>query len=83
LMGHALVNGMFWLNPVIPFKIEGFNEGDPLSGITQPIAFDLLGVMLFVIGGWLFRRGTPEIPEPVDLSAGPSEAGGVNETTAV
>jgi membrane protease YdiL (CAAX protease family) len=67
LIGHALVNSMFWLNPTLPFKVRGFNAGDPFGApVLQPWWFDLIGVTLLAIGVALFKAGTPSIPDHAD-----------------
>jgi membrane protease YdiL (CAAX protease family) len=62
LIGHALANAMVVGNASLPFKVRGFNAGDPLAGADlQPAWFDVLGVLLLAAGLWLFHRATPAI----------------------
>ena len=62
LIGHALVNGMVWLNPTLPFEIEGFNAGDPTGeAVLHPPWLDGLGLITLAAGLWLFGSATPPI----------------------
>jgi membrane protease YdiL (CAAX protease family) len=59
LLGHALANAMVVGHGALPFKVRGFNAGDPFAGADlQPAWFDALGVLLLATGLWLFRRAT-------------------------
>jgi len=59
LIGHALANAMVVGNSWLPFKIRGFNAGDPFASVElQPAWFDGLGVLLLGTGLWLFHRAT-------------------------
>jgi hypothetical protein len=45
LIGHALANAMVVGNSSLPFKVQGFNAGDPLASAgLQPAWFDAVGV---------------------------------------
>jgi membrane protease YdiL (CAAX protease family) len=60
LLGHAFVNGSFWLFALLPFEIQGFNSSEySASPQFQPLWFDVLGVSLLSLGGWLFHRQVP------------------------
>jgi membrane protease YdiL (CAAX protease family) len=74
LIGHALVNGMVASSPWLPFRIQGFNEGDMLtSADLQPLWFDGIGVALLAGGMWLFHRATPPMkPHHVPPSEPPA-----------
>jgi hypothetical protein len=68
LIGHALVNATVVSHQSLPIKIRGFNAGEPFGSTDlQPLWFDALGVLLLVIGLWLFRGATPPIKACVDL----------------
>lgn len=57
LLGHAVANGMVFVQPFMPFEIQGFNT-DPASatpGQLQPLWLDAIGLLLFV-GGLLMSR---------------------------
>jgi membrane protease YdiL (CAAX protease family) len=67
LIGHALLNSMVVLHRLLPLRVRGFNEGDPLGPTTlQPLWFDAAGVALLVGGVLLFRslQPAPRKPEP-------------------
>jgi membrane protease YdiL (CAAX protease family) len=58
LAGHALLNGIPLLNPLLPFRIAGFNTDTPVSSVVefQPLWFDLTGLVLLVAGLWMFNH---------------------------
>ena len=70
LIGHALANAMVVGNASLPFKIRGFNAGDPFAGTDlQPAWFDALGFLLLAAGLWLFHRATPATQVRVEPSS--------------
>jgi len=74
LAGHALANGCVLANAYLPFKIPGFNAGDPLTSVGfQPPWFDVLGLAFAGFGYWLFWRLTPPCPAE-DLETAPPKA---------
>ena len=59
LTGHPLANALVVGNASLPFKVRGFNAGDPFASVDlQPAWFDALGVLLLAAGLWLFHRAT-------------------------
>lgn len=72
LIGHGLANAIVLGHQSLPFKIRGFNAGEPFgSTALQPFWFDALGVLLLVAGLWLFQRATPPIRGHADSSSPP------------
>jgi len=70
LIGHALANATVVGHQSLPFRVRGFNEGEPFASTDlQPFWFDALGVLLLVAGLWLFRLSTPPIKACVGQSA--------------
>ena len=70
LIGHALANAMVVGHMALPFKVRGFNAGDPFVGTgLQPAWFDALGVLLLAAGLWLFHRATPATRVRVEPSS--------------
>jgi hypothetical protein len=68
-LGHALQNGTALFAPHLPFRIAGFNTGDPFGPWQgfQPWWLDLGGLVLLVGGVWVFHRLAPK-PSPETLS---------------
>ncbi|HOK77314.1 MAG TPA: type II CAAX endopeptidase family protein [Verrucomicrobiota bacterium] len=57
LVGHAFANGLVFVQPFIPFEVQGFNT-DPASstpGQFQPLWFDAIGLLLFLGGLLIFQ----------------------------
>ncbi|MDH7501296.1 MAG: CPBP family intramembrane metalloprotease, partial [Verrucomicrobiota bacterium] len=57
LIGHAFANGLVFVQPFMPFEVQGFNT-DPASampGQFQPLWFDAIGLLLFLGGLLLFQ----------------------------
>lgn len=65
LLGHAVLNAVVVINPLLPFQIRGFNTGDPFSRTVefQPLWFNATGAILLLAGLWLFHRwaGPPQL----------------------
>ena len=77
LLGHALANATVVGHQSLPFKVRGFNAGEPFGGSGhQPFWFDALGVALLLAGLWLFRRATPAASVSVEPRAEPPVAPG-------
>jgi len=66
LFGHAVANLLVFCHADLPFKVRGFNDGDPLSPVAvfQPWWFDLIGLTVTAVGCWCFVRATRALPEP-------------------
>jgi len=61
LVGHSCSNAIVLVSSVLPFKIRGFNLEESFSPIQfQPAWFDLSGLMLLVVGLWLFAQLAPK-----------------------
>lgn len=58
LVGHALQNGLISIAKLLPFKISGYSTGGPPAVQFQPWWFDLLGLILVMVGFWVFLRAT-------------------------
>ena len=72
LIGHAIANAMVVGHMALPFKVRGFNAGDPFVGTElQPAWFDALGVLLLAAGLWLFHRAAPATQVRVEPSSEP------------
>jgi membrane protease YdiL (CAAX protease family) len=70
LIGHALANALAVGNASLPFKVKGFNTGDPSAGAElQPPWFDALGFLLLAAGLWLFHRATPATHVRIDTAS--------------
>lgn len=61
IIGHAFNNGLPFLIGLLPLQIPGFNSVGHGKSVTQPLWFDLLG-LIFVAGGLylLLRKRTRE-----------------------
>jgi hypothetical protein len=65
VLGHAMSNGLSIVFTLIPWDIPGMTDTADLTNVTfQPWWLDLSGLVVLVIGLWVFRRATPPIPEP-------------------
>jgi len=76
LFGHALVNGLVFLQFLFPTEIPGFNT-DPTKAWPvqfQPLWLDAAGVVLLLGGLWLFHRLTARRSPDRVAASGPSPA---------
>jgi membrane protease YdiL (CAAX protease family) len=76
LVGHSFNNSIVLFNPLLPFKIRGFNTVDSASAIQfQPLWLDLTGTGLLILGIWLFLRLTPKPTAQPVPTEGPKSDG--------
>ena len=63
ILGHAIYNSMVVVFPVLPWNIPGMTTLPDLTQVEfQPWWLDLFGLVLLLVGLWVFRRSAP--PEP-------------------
>ncbi len=58
LLGHAIVNGIPRLVAALGLGIPGYSAGVNQAAVLQPLWFDLAGIALVGIGGWLLLLET-------------------------
>lgn len=63
ILGHAVVNGMFFLTTLVQDPIPGVTPTADASTSFQPWWLDVTGVALLIIGASLFKKATPVPPE--------------------
>jgi membrane protease YdiL (CAAX protease family) len=72
IIGHGFNNAICLLVPGLPFVIDGFNTVPASAPVLfQPWWFNLLGIVVFAGGVFLFHRQAPRFPWPHEQLAEP------------
>ena len=71
ILGHAIYNSTVVIFPVLPWNIPGMTPSSDLTIVEfQPWWLDLAGLVMLVMGLWIFRRGTPPAPPIITENSG-------------
>jgi hypothetical protein len=63
ILGHAIYNSTVVIFPVLPWNIPGMTPSSDLTIVEfQPWWLDFAGLVMLVMGLWIFRRSTPPAP---------------------
>jgi membrane protease YdiL (CAAX protease family) len=74
IFGHAIYNSMVVIFPVLPWDIAGMTpSSDPTKVEFQPWWLDLSGLIVLLVGLWIFRKSTP--PAPPVITEHPGNGG--------
>ena len=76
ILGHAIYNSTVVVFPVLPWHIPGMTPPSDLTIVEfQPWWLDLVGLVVLVVGLWIFRRSTPPEPPVITECTGNESSG--------
>ena len=73
ILGHAIYNSMVVIFPLLPWNIPGMTTPPDLTKVDfQPWWLDVFGLVVLLVGLWIFRRTTPPVPPIINEETGNS-----------
>ncbi len=76
ILGHAIYNSTIVVFPVLPWNIPGMTPSSDLTKVEfQPWWLDLCGLVVLLVGLWIFRRSTPPEPPVITENTGNGSSG--------
>ena len=76
ILGHAICNSMVVVFSVLPWDIPGMTVTSDLTKVEfQPWWLDFSGLVVLLVGLWIFRRSTPPEPPVITENTGNGSSG--------